>query len=293
LANIKKRGKYNCYVSDEPRINRFREFLNDQDIPFQEITVPLLKKFRAYLKGNYNCTERTIVNYLILIRTIFNQAIAANIVDRKYYPFGKGKIAIKIPTSLKIGLTADEVKKIENLNLSDEPMHHHSRNVWLFSFYFAGMRASDTLRLKWSDIQGDRLFYSMGKNNKPGSLVVPDKALKILDLYKGQKYKHNLVFPELEVVDDLDDTFEVERKISYAIKKLDTYLKEVATKAKVDKKITMHIARHTFGNISGEKIPLQMLQKLYRHSSITTTIGYQSNFIYKDADEALEAVIGF
>ena len=32
-----------------------------------------------------------------------------------------------------------------------------------------------------------------------------------------------------------------------------------------------------------------MLQKLYRHSDIKTTIGYQAN---KDADEALDAVIG-
>ncbi len=36
-----------------------------------------------------------------------------------------------------------------------------------------------------------------------------------------------------------------------------------------------------------------MLQKLYRHTSITTTIGYQANFIHKDKDEALAAVIGF
>lgn len=35
-----------------------------------------------------------------------------------------------------------------------------------------------------------------------------------------------------------------------------------------------------------------MLQKLYRHASITTTIGYQGNFIHKNEDEALEAVIG-
>ena len=55
----------------------------------------------------------------------------------------------------------------------------------------------------------------------------------------------------------------------------------------------MHIARHTFGNISGEKIPIQMLQKLYRHSSITTTIGYQQNFIHKDADDALDSVLAF
>jgi hypothetical protein len=35
-----------------------------------------------------------------------------------------------------------------------------------------------------------------------------------------------------------------------------------------------------------------MMQKLYRHSDIKTTIGYQANFIYQDADDALDAVIG-
>ena len=69
-------------------------------------------------------------------------------------------------------------------------------------------------------------------------------------------------------------------------------LKKICNKLELYKPLTMHIARHVFGNISGEKIPLKMLQKLYWHSSITTTIGYQSNFIHKDADDALEAVIG-
>lgn len=55
----------------------------------------------------------------------------------------------------------------------------------------------------------------------------------------------------------------------------------------------MHIARHSFGNISGDKIPIQMLQKLYRHSSVTTTILYQSNFMQKDTDAALEKVLNF
>ena len=70
-------------------------------------------------------------------------------------------------------------------------------------------------------------------------------------------------------------------------------LQKIALTAKINKKLTMHIARHTFGNISGDKIPIQMLQKLYRHSSITTTITYQANFIHKDTDEALDAVVNF
>jgi len=76
-------------------------------------------------------------------------------------------------------------------------------------------------------------------------------------------------------------------------KRINNALKIISEKAEVDKKLTMHIARHSFGNISGDKIPIQMLQKLYRHSSITTTILYQSNFMHKDTDNALESVINF
>ena len=292
IENLKKSGKYNQVVSEQPRINNFKKFLDKEDITFQDITVPLLNRFRAYLKGTRKVGERTVVNHLVLIRTVFNQAIAGQVVDQKFYPFGRGKISIKYPDSLKIGLTSEEVQKIENLELPQDSILHHARNVWLFTFYFAGMRASDALRLKWSDFKNDRLFYIMGKNTKGDSLKVPDKALKIINEYRGLGHVHDLVFPELQIVEDLTDLFEVQRKISYAIKKLDKYLKLVVKEAKVDKHVTMHISRHSFGNVSGDKISLQMLQKLYRHSSITTTIGYQANFIHKDADEALNAVIG-
>ena len=72
---------------------------------------------------------------------------------------------------------------------------------------------------------------------------------------------------------------------------INKYLGQVAEKIELDKPLTMHIARHTFGNISGDKIPIQMLQKLYRHSDITTTINYQKNFMFRDADDALDAVL--
>lgn len=48
-----------------------------------------------------------------------------------------------------------------------------------------------------------------------------------------------------------------------------------------------------FGNISEDKTLIQMLQKLYRHSSINTTILYQSNFINTDSDDVLDSVINF
>ena len=294
LENLKKSGKYKRWTVDKPYINRFREFLKNEDIIFEDITVNLLNRFKAYLKATRKVNERTVVNHLVILRSIYNQAIKGSIVDRKHYPFGKDKIRIKFPDSLRIGLTPEEVKRIEDLQLDPSSYLNHARNIWLLSFYFAGMRVSDVLRLKWSDFQNERLHYSMGKNAKGGSLKIPEKAQKILNPYESQKRNNDdLVFPELKVVSSLNDMYQVQLKIASAVGRLDRYLRQVGTLAEIDKKLTMHIARHTFGNISGDKIPIQMLQKLYRHTSITTTIGYQANFIHKDTDDALDAVVSF
>lgn len=293
LEDLRQSGKYNQVTADKPRIERFREFLKGEDIAFADITEGLLKRFKAYLLGTREIGERTAVNHWVVIRSVFSQAIKAGVADAKYYPFGKGKISIKFPDSNKIGLDESEVKLLESLELEDSKLNH-VRNLWLFSFYFAGMRVSDVLRLRWSDFQNERLHYSMGKNNKGGSLKIPEKVVNILKQYEGLKTdKNDFIFPELKGYEDMKDNFTLQKKIANADRVINKYLRRVASVAGIEKKITMHIARHTFGNISGDKIPVQMLQKLYRHSSITTTIGYQSNFIYKDADDALDAVVSF
>lgn len=304
LENLKKSGKYSRYVSDKPRLKHFKEF-EGVDYAFSDITVSLLERFKLYLKTTYRTqrkkdalgrplSDRSIVNHLTMIRSVFSQAMKAGITDRKYYPFGDGKVVIKFPESMKIGLSSEEVQLLEHAEFTD-PRTNHARNLWLFSFYLAGMRISDVFRLKWSDIHADRLHYAMWKNAKGGSLKIPEKALQILAQYKDQKaHRDDFIFPDLKKIYDLDNTFLVQKTISFATGRIDKILRNhVAPEAKIDKKLSMHIARHTFGNISGDRIPLQMLQKLYRHSSVTTTIGYQANFIHKDADEALDAVVSF
>ena len=100
-----------------------------------------------------------------------------------------------------------------------------------------------------------------------------------------------MVFPDLLSVQDFENKYEVQRKINVALSRINKNLKKVIVLSGLKKKLSTSIARHTFGNISGDKISIQMLQKLYRHSSVTTTIGYQSSFIHKDADDALDAVL--
>lgn len=293
IANHK--GKYNRVKTDESRIKYFQEFLKNRDVTFAEINVPLLKRFTAWLRTERNVSERTITNYLILIRAIYNHAIAAEVVDQKHYPFGKGKISISIPESEKIGLNADDVQKIETLDLNELPAWNHARNLWLISFYFAGMRVSDVLQMKWSDFQNGRYYYRMGKNQKMCNLQPPAKVFEIINQYAHDEQKNDLIFPELKKLETLDDEFAIDRTIAYKTKLIDKYLRYISKHedVKLTKKFTMHIARHTFGNLAGKNVSLRVLQEAFRHSSLTTTANYMRAFVTDDLDNALDSVVNF
>ncbi|WP_240475133.1 tyrosine-type recombinase/integrase [Neotamlana sedimentorum] len=292
LENLKNREKHHQYDTELGRLKKFKSFLKKNELLFNELSVLLLKKFETYLLHNKKRSPRTVVNYLILIRTIYNLAISESLVDRGRYPFGKGKVQIKIPESQKIGLNQKEIKKLENAtDLTDA--QQKAVHVWLISFYFAGIRVGDVLKLKWSDFNDGRLMYRMNKNSKLVTLKIPEKASEIIKIYQ-QNYSldNDLIFDYLKDT-DLKDSQRVSIRTQTITRNLNRHLKKVASKLDITKKMSMHIARHSFGNISGDKIPIQMLQKLYRHSSVTTTINYQANFINKDADDALDSVINF
>ena len=86
------------------------------------------------------------MNVFVLIRLLFNRAIKDKAVSTELYPFGTGKFKIKFPETIKIGLTEKEIRAFEKIeDLSN--IERHSLNVWVYSFYFAGMRISDVYLL--------------------------------------------------------------------------------------------------------------------------------------------------
>jgi integrase len=290
LRDLENNNRLNQLSSDKARISNVKKFYVSKNLPFNEVNVEFLKNLMYFLKINRKISERSIVNHLVVIRTLFNRAIKSNLIDSKFYPFGKNGIIIRFPEVEKVGLTKDEIKKVENLSkLSID--EQHSRNLWLFSFYLAGIRASDVFKVKWNDIYDGRLHYRMNKNSKILSLNLPEKATSIIGQYKKWQIKDDdYIFPELKLAESEN---EIWRKSKYGIKRANKHLKTIARKTKIDKPLTMHIARHSFGNIASDQIPIQMLQKLYRHSSITTTMMYQSDFISKKTDDALKSVLDF
>lgn len=292
LEELNANKKLNRYSTDKARIGHVMRFANNNHLTFKEIDEAFLRRFMSYLRGERKLSPRSVINTLIVIRTLYNRAIKQGVVERKHYPFGKDKIRIKFPETDKVGLTKEEIQTIEALDALTT-QESHVRNVWLFSFYLAGMRVGDVINIRWSDIYDGRLHYRMNKNAKLLSLKLPEKVISILEYYKGDKESDDdFIFPEMKKA-NLKSAHDVLAKTKTATKKFNKYLSRLADKADIDKKLTMHIARHSFGNIAGEAIPLQMLQKLYRHSSITTTINYQANFMHQDTDDALDRVINF
>lgn len=292
LEELNANKKINRYKTDKARIGHLMRFAQNNYLTFGEIDEAFLRRFMSYLKGEKKLSPRTVINTLIVIRTLYNRAIKQGVIERKHYPFGKDKIRIKFPETEKVGLNKVEIQAIEALDALTA-QEAHVRNVWLFSFYLAGMRVGDVINIRWSDIYDGRLHYRMNKNAKLLSLKLPEKVIPIIELYKGDKKSaDDFIFPEMKKA-NLKNARDVLAKTKTATKKFNKYLSRVADKAKINKKLTMHIARHSFGNIAGDAIPLQMLQKLYRHTSITTTINYQANFMHQDTDEALDKVINF
>ncbi|MBT3571399.1 MAG: tyrosine-type recombinase/integrase [Flavobacteriales bacterium] len=291
LEDLHKEKKYAQFGSSRAQVNKMIAFFGDY-ATFSALTVNHIKKFKVFLKSDYNQSQRSIVNHLIVLRAICNKAIRDGLMNKNDYPFGGEGVVIRIPNSIKVGLNLEEIKLLELAKIKSFTSKWNARNAFLLSFYFAGARISDVLRIKWTDIVDGRLHYKMGKNNKVGSIAVAKKANDILEQYKTKRWsKEEFVLPELNNA-DLSDEKDVYRKIITATKKYNKWLKKLANEVGIEKKVTCHIARHSFGNISGDKIPVQMLQKLYRHSDITTTINYQQSFINKDTDDALALVIG-
>jgi len=292
LEALEAEKKINRHSTDSAWLSYIEKYCSGRHLTFQEIDNRFLKKFKAYLIGSSSLTETTAMNVMVLIRLLFNQAIKHKVISKEIYPFGKDKFKIKFPETNKTGLSCKEIKVLENLTQLTQ-MERHSLNVWLFSFYFAGMRVSDVLFTRWSQIYDNRLHYRMGKNSKLLSLKIPVKVEGILLQYIDDRVKNDdFIFPEMKKA-DLTDAKDIYRKKKVANKKFNDHLKKIAKRAGIQKKVTMHIARHSFGNIAGDNIHPLMLQKLYRHSDLKTTINYQSNFIHRDADNALDEVINF
>ena len=187
LAEKIKSGQLSSVEVCEKYIDRIKKFEKDTSLYFEDINTAFLGKYMNFCSIYLDQKTRTITNQLIFIRTLFNLAISDGVVDAKHYPFSGDKQKITIKEGLKVGLEKEDVTKIEELELPEKTSIWDARYTWLFSFSFAGIRATDVFEMKWSDFKNNRLYYVMNKNEKPVSLKIPERVKKILAYYENNK----------------------------------------------------------------------------------------------------------
>lgn len=310
---IQSIGTYRHYKSTIQHFEGFLASRNRKDIAFNEINLALVKAFEAYLSRVENGREKgrkldtiTKANYLKKFRKVVNEAVAEGHI--KTSPFGKesGKFSIKQgQDKTKEKLELEEVEQIIALDLPEGSALWNTRNAFLFSFFCAGIRAGDLLQLRWKNVEGGRLHYTMDKNGKVREFEMVEDAKKILSLYwkegvKGTDY----IFPFLSssakwAIDSERGkgtmSPDLQRELFLAVASrnviLNRNLKHIAELAGVDKKVNFHTSRHTFAHLAMESgIESKKIQGLLAHSSLSTTENYMGQFSNKEESEALAKV---
>lgn len=245
-------------------ITVLQEFRSGLD--FKDITYTFLKEFEAYLREKGNSVN-TIAKHLRQLRTLVNEAINQGYIHADAYPFRKFKI--KQEKGRHEFLTPDELKKLENLQVSDRRLRH-VLDAFLFCCY-VGLRFSDFCQLSPANfirVNGKRWLHF--KSIKTGveirlplHLLFEGKALAILDKYDISDFAN------------LGSNSETNKA-----------LVELAVLARIKKHITYHTARHTCATLLiHQGVPITTVQKLLGHTSVKTTEIYSeilSNTIVRD-----------
>ena len=238
--------KENLYTT----ITVLQEFRPGLD--FKDITYSFLKEFEVYLREKGNGIN-TVAKHLRQLRTLVNEAINQGYIHADAYPFRKFKI--KQEKGRHEFLTPDELRKLENLEVSDRKLRH-VLDAFLFCCY-VGLRFSDFCQIKQSNfikVNGKKWLHF--KSIKTGielrlplHLLFEGKALAILDRYDITEFAN------------LGSNSETNKVLAV-----------LTGMARIKKHVTYHTARHTCATLLiHQGVPITTVQRLLGHTSVKTT----------------------
>ncbi|MBE9468142.1 MAG: tyrosine-type recombinase/integrase [Bacteroidetes bacterium] len=168
-----------------------------------------------------------------------------------YYHIDRPRKEQKLPIVLSTVEIQNMFKTITNIK----------HKAILMTIYSAGLRVSELINLKISDIQSERrlILVRNSKGNKDRVTLLGEKTLIILrEYYKTYKPKNYL--------------FEGSKGGKYSRTSIQKILKKAVLKAKIPKRVTIHTLRHSFATHLLEKgVNLRYIQNLLGHASPKTT----------------------
>lgn len=273
------------------------EYNVNTNLFLQDITPAFLHKYEQHLKDKKGNKINTIKNDMKFIRTVFNKALAQDLIESTLNPFTKYKI--KSEKTQRLYLTEDELQKFEDVALPEFSKLSLHRDVFLFQCYGGGLRISDVLSLQWKNYDGTHIHVFTQKTKETISIKLPGKALEIVKKYerikddyllKNPKEKFPFIFPVYPSNLNMDNAAELDLAKSRGTVLVNNNLRTIAERAKIEKNVSTHIGRHTFATLALKKgIRLEYLSKIMTHESIKTTQIY-AKIINSELDKAMEAM---
>lgn len=266
------------------KLSKFASFLS-----FADISPLWAKDYEKWLISRGN-KPNTIASNFKCLNAILNKAVKMGLIEKN--PL-KG-YEIKTVNSKKDILSIEDINLLENYEIAPHFKGMElARDVFLFSFYMAGMRFSDVCKLKWENVTDTEVVYTMGKSEKRAGatryIPITPKVKQILERYKANK---TFIFPILDKC-DLNNIEKVEYTIYIANNKLNRSIKILAKHAGITKHVSMHIAKHSFASYAVKNnVNLFHISKLLGHTKLSTTEHYLRDFFQKEQTDVMNSLFG-
>lgn len=254
------------------------------NVDFADITPMFLHKFKDFIEAKpYENSPNTVLSNFNCLKSTWQKAIDLDVIPEDRNPFKRMKLG-GFKKAERNTLTQEEILKYESADLKG--WEAKSRDMFIFSYYTAGMRMGDVMLLKWNNIKDGRVTYGTSKNDKAMSIPLNDHSSAVLE-----RYKTNLstVFGVITETDRKKQVQQIRQKQSL----INKFLQLGLFTAGIKKKISFHCARHSFSNIANELSgrDVYSIKEALGHSSITMTENYLQDSL-KPIDDLLKKVYG-
>ncbi len=270
-------GKKLVYKSTVKAEDRYKDYLKDKPLYFVDITPTWLKKFEKALQKEGKSSS-TIGIYIRNIRTLFNIAIKKHKIKAEY-PFHE--YSVKKGSGRKMALSVHEISLIAGYETKD-PVKLFHRDMFMFSFLANGMNMSDIIRLRYSNIIEDELYFQRKKTRNKSEydeirVMVTDRMKTIIDKYSVKTIGHDgYIFPVLDSKWTEEKKY---RSTKQFIKRVNHYLKIIAREVKITGNISTYTARHSWATISKNSgVSTEYIKEALGHSNLRVTENYLKAF---------------
>ncbi|MEB0262285.1 tyrosine-type recombinase/integrase [Mucilaginibacter sp. 10I4] len=255
-------------VSYEPRLNDFIKTAGIGDLALHQITRKHLDKYIQSMVDakNMRSTMRTklkIVRFVSSFAEKVKRGVKNPILHEDQLPTPE--------RSFKKKLVRAELSGFKDFKINDDPLGIEVQDMFLLAIYLRGMRIGDVIQLRQDYFQDGRLIYESGKNKKAFNIKLIPDALSIVAKYlDGREYLFTLFNFKYNEAQSLELNMKSRAKhVKDITSRVNKKLKEIGNDAGLTKKISTHIARHTFAKMAIESVKdFNLSMDLIGHSNI-------------------------